>query len=139
MNALKMANLALAFLLELCALVAFVWWGYQSGQGTLAKIALAVGAPLVVAVFWGLFVAPRAVFTLPPLWRSLLALLVFGAAAIALYVTGQQTLALVFAALALLNRILILVWRQQVPAMQMWHNSRRPRLRHLHPRRPPSQ
>ena len=64
MNALKMANLALAFLLELCALAAFAWWGYQTGQGTLAKIALAVGAPLVVAVFWGLFVAPRAVFTL---------------------------------------------------------------------------
>jgi Protein of unknown function (DUF2568) len=119
MNALKIANLALAFLLEICALAAFAWWGYQTGQGTLAKIALAVGAPLVVAVFWGLFVAPRAVFTLLPLWRSLLALTVFGAAAVALFVTGQTALALIFVALALLNRILILAWKQQAPATQM--------------------
>ena len=118
MNALKMANLALAFLLELCALAAFAWWGYQTGQGTLAKIALSVGAPLVVAVFWGLFVAPRAVIPLPPVWRSLLALIVFGAAAGALFVTGQTALAWIFLITAILNRILILTWKQQVPATQ---------------------
>lgn len=118
MNALKMANLALAFLLELCALAAFAWWGYQTGQGTLAKIALAIGAPLVVAVFWGLFIAPRAVFTLSPLWRSLLALVVFGAAFGALLVTGQTALAWIFLIAAVLNRILILAWKQQVPATQ---------------------
>jgi hypothetical protein len=119
MNALKIANLALAFLLELCALAAFAWWGYQTGQGTLAQIALAVGAPLVVAVFWGLFVAPRAVFPLPPLRRSLLALVVFGAAFVALFVTGQTALAWIFLVAAILNRILILAWKQQAPATQM--------------------
>jgi hypothetical protein len=119
MNALKMANLALAFLLELCALAAFAWWGYQTGQGTLARIALAAGAPLVVAVFWGLFVAPRAVFTLSPLWRSLLALVVFGGAAVALFATGQTALAVIFLAVAALNRALIVIWKQQVPATQM--------------------
>ncbi|HEY7094730.1 MAG TPA: YrdB family protein [Ktedonobacterales bacterium] len=118
MNALKMANLALAFLLELCALAAFAWWGYQTGQGTLAKIALAVGAPLVVAVFWGLFVAPRAVFTLSPLWRSLLALVVFGAAAVALTATGQTALGLIFLVAAVLNRLLLFVWKQQAPPTQ---------------------
>ena len=118
MNALKTANLALAFLLELCALAAFAWWGYQTGQGTLAKIALAVGAPLVVAVFWGLFVAPRAVFTLPPLWRSTLAMIVFGAAAIALFATGQTALAWIFLAVAVLNRMLLVAWKQQAPATQ---------------------
>jgi Protein of unknown function (DUF2568) len=118
MNALKMANLTLAFLLELCALVAFAWWGYQTGQGTLAKIALAVGAPLAAAVFWGLFVAPRAVIPTPPAVKFTLALVVFALATVALYVTGQQTLAVIFAALTLLNRMLILVWRQQVPATQ---------------------
>ena len=118
MNALKIANLALAFLLELCALAAFAWWGYQTGQGTLAKIALAVVAPLLVAIFWGLFVAPRAVVTLPPLWRSLLALVVFALAAVALSVTGQTTLAWIFLIAAVLNRILIFAWKQQVSTTQ---------------------
>jgi hypothetical protein len=118
MNTLKMANLALAFLLELCALAAFAWWGYQAGQGTLAKIALAIAAPLVVAVFWGLFVAPRAVFLLPSAWRSALALVVFGVAALALIATGQVALAVVFLILAILNRLLLLAWGQQIPATQ---------------------
>jgi hypothetical protein len=118
MNALKIANLALAFLLELCALAAFAWWGYQAGQGTLAKIALAIGAPLLVAVFWGLFVAPRAVVTLSPLWRSVLALVVFALATVALYVTGQTALAWIFLIAAILNRILILAWKQQAPTTQ---------------------
>jgi hypothetical protein len=118
LNALKVANLALAFLLELAALAAFAWWGYQTGDGALAKIGLAIGAPLVVAVLWGLFIAPRAVVSLSPVWRSLLAMIVFGAAAIVLFVTGQSALAWVFLILAVLNRILIVVWKQQTPAMQ---------------------
>jgi len=118
MNALKMANLALAFLLELCALAAFAWWGYHTGQGALAKIALAIGAPLVVAVIWGLFVAPRARFPVTPFWRTLLAMAVFGAAAIALYATGQTTLAWVLLIAAVVNRILLVVWKQQVLVTQ---------------------
>jgi hypothetical protein len=118
MNALKLANLALAFVLELCALAAFAWWGYQVGQGSVAQIALAIGAPLLVAVFWGLFVAPRAVFTLSPFWRSTLAMIVFGAAAIALFATGQTALAWIFLVVAVLNRMLLIIWKQQVPATQ---------------------
>jgi len=118
MNALKIANLALAFLLELCALAAFAWWGYQVGQGTPTKIALAAGVPLVVAVFWGLFVAPRAPFRTTPAVKFALALAVFALAAVALYVTGLQTFALIFVIAALLNRALILIWRQQAPVMQ---------------------
>jgi hypothetical protein len=118
MNALKMANLALAFLLELCALAAFAWWGYQAGQGTLAKIALAIGTPLLVAVFWGLFVAPRARFSTSPTVKFVLALMVFATATVALFVTGQTALAWIFLIAAVLNRILILAWKQQVPATQ---------------------
>lgn len=35
---LKNANATLAFLLELCVLVALGYWGFQTGQGTIAKI-----------------------------------------------------------------------------------------------------
>jgi hypothetical protein len=118
MNTFKVANLALAFLLEVCALAAFAWWGYQTGQGTLAKIVLAIGAPLLGAVFWGIFVAPRATFQTTPTVKFALALIVFALATVALYVTGLQTLALIFVIAALVNRLLIFVWRQQALVTQ---------------------
>jgi hypothetical protein len=118
MNALKTANLALAFVLELAALAAFAWWGYQTGDGALAKVGLAIGAPLLVAVFWGLFVAPRAVFPTAPAVKFALALVVFGVATLVLFATGQTALAWVFLIAAVVNRMLILVWKQQNWATQ---------------------
>ncbi len=61
----KGANLALRFLLELCALVALGYWGFKTGGTLMAKIGLVIGAPLVVAVVWGTFVSPRAPVQLP--------------------------------------------------------------------------
>ncbi len=46
---IKGANLALRFLLELCALGALGYWGFKTGNTTIAKIALGVGAPLVAS------------------------------------------------------------------------------------------
>ena len=40
LSAIKISNLALAFFLELCVLVAFGYWGFHTGQGTLAEIGL---------------------------------------------------------------------------------------------------
>ena len=47
---IKGANLALRFLLELCALGALGYWGFKTGAATITKIVLGVGAPLVAAV-----------------------------------------------------------------------------------------
>jgi len=56
---IKGANLALRFLLELCALGALGYWGFKTGGGAIGKITLGVGAPLVAAVVWGTFLSPR--------------------------------------------------------------------------------
>jgi Protein of unknown function (DUF2568) len=116
---LKGLNLGVAFLLELAALAAFGYWGAQAGGGTLGKIALAVGAPLLVAVVWGLFLAPRAVLQAPSggprlslPWRLLMKVGVFGTAAVALYAAGQPGLAVAFALLVAANLILAHVWGQ---------------------------
>ena len=47
---LKNANLALAFFLELGVLAALGYWGFNSGQGTIAKIGLGIGAPVLAVV-----------------------------------------------------------------------------------------
>lgn len=107
MSTLKMGNLALAFLLELAMLAALCYWGFQAGDGWLAKVALGVGVPLGVAVLWGLFMAPRAAIRVarPIYW--LLFVVFFGGAALALAFAGQPALAIVFAVVVVLNRALV--------------------------------
>lgn len=104
-QAFHWANLALAFLLELCALGALGYWGVRTGSGPLAKTALGLGAPLFAAVLWGVFAAPRAPVSVPPL-GFLMKLAVFGSAAAALFATGHRVLAGVFAFLIIINSIL---------------------------------
>jgi hypothetical protein len=112
MGIAKSANLALRFLLELCALAALGYWGYQIGQSPLAKVALAVVAPLVAAVVWGVFIAPRATVQVPTwLWLALQAL-VFGAAIAGLLATGRSILAAAFVLALAVNAVLLYAWRQ---------------------------
>jgi hypothetical protein len=98
-QAFHWANLALAFVLELCALAALCYWGVSVGGGPFTKTALGLGAPLCAAVLWGLFAAPRAPVSVP--------LLALGSAALALYVTGHRTLAIVFALIVVANAVLV--------------------------------
>jgi hypothetical protein len=89
--------LMLIFLEELAALAAFSYWGFHSGRGWVLKIALGVGVPAIVAVFWGAFLAPKAAYPVPVVPRLLLKTLVFGLAAAALYAAGRGKLGISFA------------------------------------------
>jgi len=109
---IKGANLALRFLLELCALGALGYWGFKTGHTTIAKIALGVGAPLVAAVVWAVFVSPQASVQLPGVVVLVLQVLVFGSAAAALVATDHRTLALVFVVTVVINALLMYVWGQ---------------------------
>ena len=109
---IKGANLALRFLLELCALGALGYWGFKTGNGTIMKIVLGIGAPLVAAVVWGTFVSPQAPVQLPGLLVLVLQVLVFGSAAAGLVATGHRTLARVFVVIVVINAILMYVWEQ---------------------------
>ena len=112
MELTKGANLALRFLLELCALGALGYWGFKTGSATLAKVWLGIGAPLMAAVVWAMFVSPQAPVQLPGTLVLLLQVLVFGSAAAGLVVTGHRTVALVFGAVVIINAVLMYVWGQ---------------------------
>lgn len=109
---LKGANLTIRFLLELCALGALGYWGFTSSEEPAAKIVLGVGAPLLAAVVWGLFVAPRAAITLEMPLRLLPEILVFGAAAAALYVVGHFVITVTLLVAAAVNRTLVIMWER---------------------------
>jgi hypothetical protein len=96
------ASLLLRFIIELCALAALSYWGFRAREG-LASYGYGIGAPIAAAVIWGLFIAPRSAFPTTEPVKGALALLVFAAAAVALWTAGRQTLALVFAGVAVAN------------------------------------
>jgi Protein of unknown function (DUF2568) len=105
-QAFHWASLTVAFLLELCALAALASWGVHVGGGPVTKTTLGIGAPLLAAVLWGLFAAPRAPVSVPPA-KFAVELLVFGSAALTLYATGHRVLAVAFAVLVVVNSILV--------------------------------
>lgn len=109
---MKDANLALAFLLELCALAALGYWGFHAARGSLMAVVLGLGAPLLAAVVWGMFVAPRATIPVTAPVHLALELAVFGAAVAGLAVAGRLPLAWVLGIVFVANRILIGVWGQ---------------------------
>jgi Protein of unknown function (DUF2568) len=109
---IKTANVVLRFLLELCILAALGYWGFQTGQGLLAKIGLGIGVPILAAVVWGLLGAPGAPWQLHDPWHLVLEVVLFGAAAVALFASGQRVLGVAFALVFVLNRALMYIWAQ---------------------------
>ncbi|WP_232688329.1 YrdB family protein [Halobacterium zhouii] len=96
------------FLLEMCVLLALGYWGYETGTGGLRYV-LAVAAPLAAAVVWGAVVAPKAAFSVPPAVRLVVSLVVFAAAAGALYAVDRPVLAVAFAAVVVVDTALVYV------------------------------
>lgn len=110
---LKSANMALSFLVELCAIAALSYWGFNSGSGPIGTILLGLGAPAVAIVIWGLFVAPRAMVRLPVAPRTAIAWVVFALGVIALAAAGQGMLAWVLGVVMVVNEALVLLWNQR--------------------------
>lgn len=107
---IRSANLALRFLLELCALAALGYWGVHAGGGGIAHLGLGIGAPLLAAIVWGVFVAPKATVRLPGHIPFIIGLVVFGVAAVALAGAGQPGVAAVFGVVAVINSALVYIW-----------------------------
>jgi hypothetical protein len=104
--AVKYANLGVRFLLELCALAAFGYWGYHIEQGQAVKVALASGLPLLGALVWGLGASPKAPLVAGPS-RWITQTVVFAVAVVALAAAGQPRLAIIFAVVVALNAALL--------------------------------
>ena len=102
MSVLGGALLAVRFLLELAALASLAYWGFTEHDGAVSFL-LGLAAPLVAAMVWGLFVSPKAKVDVPRPVRFAVELTILGAAAAALASTGHKTLAIGFAALAVLS------------------------------------
>jgi hypothetical protein len=107
----KAANLAAKFTLELAALAAFAYWGGTVGSGAVSVL-IAICAPLLVAVLWGMLAAPNASRRLPVPARIPFELAVFGLAAVALGSALSVLAGLLFAIAAIVNAALLTTFDQ---------------------------
>lgn len=103
---LSLANETLAFLLELIALATLSWWGLHAGDGALIHVLLGVGAPVLTAVVWGLFAAPKARVRLPLAGVFAVKVLIFAATTAAIDDLGRPRLAVAFAIVAAINTVI---------------------------------
>jgi hypothetical protein len=113
MTALKAANLALRFLLELVALGAFAFWGFTlEGSSTIFRIIVGLGAPILAATLWGVFAAPKSSRRLHGALYHAFEIVFFGLAVVALIAAGSAPLGMIVAVLVMINLVLIEVWDQ---------------------------
>lgn len=112
MELLKGSNLLVRFLLELCMLAAIGYWGFKVDSGWVMKIIFGIGLPLLIAMVWGWFLAPKATYPLHGISHLGLELILLGSGAAALFSSGRTNLALVYTAMLAVNKVLMLVWRQ---------------------------
>ncbi|HLF73866.1 MAG TPA: YrdB family protein [Anaerolineales bacterium] len=103
---LKWFNIGLRGLMEAGIIIALGYWGYQTGQGKLMKILLAVGAPLLGFGFWGAVDFHRA-GRMAELLRLFQELAISGLAALAWYAAGQQALGWALGLLSVVHHALV--------------------------------
>ena len=101
---MRVLNLGLRFGLELGALAALGYGGWRIDGPVWLRILAAIGLPLLAAVVWGRWVAPKASHPIPDPQRLIPEWLVFGGATVALVLTGHVVPGAVLAVLAALNR-----------------------------------
>ena len=105
-RALRSANLAAKFGLELCSLAALAYWGASTGTGA-TSVALALAAPSAAAAVWAAFAAPRAKRRLAIGKRIPLEMAVFGLACVALVSSGAPVIAAGLATAMTVNAVLL--------------------------------
>ena len=112
MTILEGINAAFRFALEICALAALGYWGFQISDSPMEWL-LGLGAPLAFALLWGAFIAPKAPMRMSDPARLLLEVMLFTVAAAALVAAGLIVLATIFAAAIAVNLLLMIVLDQR--------------------------
>ncbi len=112
MDALKLLNALVRFLLELCMLAAVGYWGFTSQSNGWLKVLFGIGLPILIATLWGLYIAPKAFYPLHGASYLTLEMLLLFSGSAALFASGKSTLGWVYSITVVVNRILIHFWNK---------------------------
>ena len=94
----------LSFLVEVAMLILLGHWGYRLFDNMLMKVLFAILAPLVAAILWGIFAAPRSKTRLQQPWLLVFKLVMFISTAVLIYLEGHIFIAAALLFFALLNQ-----------------------------------
>ncbi len=106
MSPMQWLILALRAIMETGVVVGLAYWGWQTASGTIAKIGLAVAAPLVGFGFWGLVDFRQAGRAAEPL-RLVQELAISGLVPLALWSVGQPVVGLLLALISVVYHALV--------------------------------
>jgi len=109
LESIKSANSALRFFLELAALASLCYWGFNTGNSTAVHILLGIGAPLLFAIVWGIFVSPKARIEIPSIPKFVLGIVLLALSAVALSNAGYPGLAIAFEVLIAVHAVLVIL------------------------------
>lgn len=112
MKLIQGLNLALAFLLELAAVITYGYWGFGLQANAWVKGVVGIGLPLVLIIAWNRYFAPKASMRLDVPWLFAGKLIIFLTAAVLLYYSGKAQLGWTLVILAAINLLLALKWHQ---------------------------
>ena len=101
--------LTLRFATELATLAVLAWAATSAGTALGWRIVLAVLGPVLVAVVWGLALAPRARHRFADPWRLGTELVIFLVATAAVVLAGEGIAAVIYAVIAIGTAILVRV------------------------------
>ncbi|HET9083281.1 MAG TPA: YrdB family protein [Candidatus Limnocylindrales bacterium] len=103
------AALTMRFVVELLGIAAVAYWGWQSGPDGIGRVLLAVGGAVALIVVWGFVVAPKADNPLSQQVRDIIGTVLLLVAAGGLAAVGEPTLAMVFAAVIVIDWVAMVV------------------------------
>lgn len=105
-------NLALRFLLELCAFASASIWGWKFTDGGL-RFVLAIGTPVLLAVIWGTFAVPndpsrsgKTLIVTSGVARLVIEFSFFAFTTWALYDIGLEKIGLIFGIIVILHYLI---------------------------------
>jgi hypothetical protein len=96
------------FILELLAIAAVSWWGFQLDSSTTVRILAGLLAPIALILVWMTFVSPKPRVVVSPAVRLAIELAIWVLALLAILNVPAIPAAVVFAALVVIN--LVALW-----------------------------
>lgn len=109
MQLIKAVNQLVAFLLEIGMLISFGMWGFHGETSVGKRYLLGLGLPLLAAVLWGIWAAPKSSYRLDLPYRLLFSLTLFALSALTLHRLGHTSWAVLFATLAISSAMVELI------------------------------
>ncbi len=109
---LKVLNLSIRFILEVMALVSLGYWGFKINAGSVLKMSLGIGIPLITATIWGVFGSPKAIWKVSNISKWILLFTIYILSTLALFTSGKKHLAIAFIVCAVINSFFMYIWDQ---------------------------